>query len=195
MTTAVHDDRAGTGAGRARLQEAALRLFAEHGVSGTSLQMIADDLGVTKAAVYHHYKTKDEIVLGVVTPLIERLRPVLTEAQAKRGRRAQVEAVLDGLVDVVIDARRVYRVMASDPSYHHLAAHKPVLHEVGEELLALLTGPDPDEETSVTVNLFLMGLVGPLRSPDCADVADDVLRRVLLDLGRRLLLPRRPSRV
>ena len=81
--------------------------------------------------------------------------------------------------------------MASDPSYHHLAAREPVLNEVGQDLVALLTGPDPDEETCVTVNLFLMGLVGPLRAPDCAD---DVLRRVLLDLGRRLLLPRRASR-
>ncbi|WP_167581209.1 TetR/AcrR family transcriptional regulator [Kineococcus rubinsiae] len=194
MTTAVHDDRAGTGAGRARLQEAALRLFAEHGVSGTSLQMIADDVGVTKAAVYHHYKTKDEIVLGVVTPLVERLQPVLEDAQAKRGRRAQVEAVLEGLVDLVIDARRVYRVMASDPCYPALAAHEPLLQGVGEGLVALLSGPEPDEETCVTVNLFLMGLVGPLRAPDCADVADDTMRRTLLDLGRRLLLPRRAAR-
>jgi AcrR family transcriptional regulator len=194
MTTAVHDEPGTAGAGRARLREAALRLFAEHGVSGTSLQMIADDVGVTKAAVYHHYKTKDEIVLGVVTPLVERLRPVLTRAQARRGRRAQVEAVLDGLVDVVVDARRVYRVMASDPSYAHLAEHEPALQEVGEELVALLSGPDPDAEASVTVNLFLMGLVGPLRAPDCADVDDDTLRRVLLDLGRRLLLPRRAPR-
>jgi AcrR family transcriptional regulator len=194
MTTAVHDEPGTAGAGRARLQEAALRLFAEHGVSGTSLQMIADDIGVTKAAVYHHYKTKDEIVLGVVTPFLERLRPVLTQAQARRGRRAQVEAVLDGLVDVVVDARRVYRVMASDPSYHHLVERDPVLQEVGEGIVALLSGPDPDAETSVSVNLFLMGLVGPLQSPDCAGVDDDTLRRVLLDLGRRLLLPRRTAR-
>jgi hypothetical protein len=36
-----------------RVIEAALALFAEHGISGTSLQMIADAIGVTKAAVYH----------------------------------------------------------------------------------------------------------------------------------------------
>ena len=35
-----------------------------HGSGGTSLQMIADAIGVTKAAVYHQYRTKDEIILA-----------------------------------------------------------------------------------------------------------------------------------
>ena len=52
-----------------RVIEAALDLFAEHGISGTSLQMIADGLGVTKAAVYHQFPTKDEIVLGSIQDL------------------------------------------------------------------------------------------------------------------------------
>ena len=34
-------------------------------MNGTSLQMIADAMGVTKAAVYHQFHTKEEIVLAV----------------------------------------------------------------------------------------------------------------------------------
>src|SRR6266700_5080217 len=45
---------------KARIIAAASGLFAEHGVGGTSLQMIADAIGVTKAAVYHQFKAKDE---------------------------------------------------------------------------------------------------------------------------------------
>jgi predicted DNA-binding protein YlxM (UPF0122 family) len=37
-------------------------LFGQYGVSGTSLQMIAEHIGVTKAAVYHQFRTKEEIV-------------------------------------------------------------------------------------------------------------------------------------
>ena len=51
-------------AAQARIISAALELFAQNGVGGTSLQMIADAIGVTKAAVYHQYNTKDEIVLA-----------------------------------------------------------------------------------------------------------------------------------
>ena len=49
-------------AAQGRVIDAALDLFAEHGVGGTSLQMIADEIGVTKAAVYHQFKTKEQIV-------------------------------------------------------------------------------------------------------------------------------------
>ena len=193
MTTTVRDER-GTGDVRARLHEAALRLFAEHGVSGTSLQMIADDIGVTKAAVYYHYRTKDEIVLGVITPFMDRLAEVTEAARAQRGRRAQVETVLTGLVDVVVAAREVYVVMAHDPSVGHLQAGHERLRGVGEQLLALISGPDPDDETRITALVFLAGLTGPLSDPASARTDDDELRRVLLDLGRRLLLSRRPSR-
>ena len=50
---------------RTRVLDAAWDLFADHGVSGTSLQMIADAVGITKAAVYHQFRTKDHIVIAV----------------------------------------------------------------------------------------------------------------------------------
>jgi AcrR family transcriptional regulator len=46
---------------RSRIQEVALELFTEHGYEATSLREIAERLGVTKAALYYHFKSKDEI--------------------------------------------------------------------------------------------------------------------------------------
>ena len=69
-------------AAQTRVVDAALALFAEHGVSGTSLQMIADAIGVTKAAVYHQYNTKDEIVLAVAQVVLARLDAAVTSAEA-----------------------------------------------------------------------------------------------------------------
>lgn len=46
------------GFARERVLDAALDLFAAHGVSGTSLQMIADRPGVTKAAVYYQFHSR-----------------------------------------------------------------------------------------------------------------------------------------
>ncbi|MFD9127065.1 TetR/AcrR family transcriptional regulator [Kitasatospora sp. NPDC059571] len=51
---------------RARIVEVALELFASQGYEKTSLREIADRLGVTKAALYYHFKTKDDIVHGIV---------------------------------------------------------------------------------------------------------------------------------
>ena len=66
-----------------RIITAALDLFAEHGVNGTSLQMIADAIGVTKAAVYHQFKTKDEIVLAAVEVDLAKLEAALDAAEAE----------------------------------------------------------------------------------------------------------------
>src|SRR5216110_1198663 len=47
---------------RARIQRVALELFAEQGYDATSLREIAERLGVTKAALYYHFKSKEDIV-------------------------------------------------------------------------------------------------------------------------------------
>ncbi|MBX9740662.1 MAG: TetR/AcrR family transcriptional regulator [Beijerinckiaceae bacterium] len=46
---------------RARIEKEALRLFAEHGVEGTSIKDIAHAVGVADAALYRHFPSKDEI--------------------------------------------------------------------------------------------------------------------------------------
>jgi AcrR family transcriptional regulator len=195
MTTVrERSDERPIGPGRARLHEAALRLFAEHGVSGTSLQMIADEVGVTKAAVYYHYKTKDELVLGVVTPFVERIFGFLEEGKAKRGRRVQQEFVLRGLVDLIVEARHLYVVTANDPIVVHLHEHHPRLRLVADEMREMFVGPEPDDEREVAVVFFLAGLTGPLADPACRRIDDDVLRGMLMDLGRRFLLQRKTSR-
>ncbi|TCO57073.1 TetR/AcrR family transcriptional regulator [Actinocrispum wychmicini] len=47
---------------RSKIQDVALELFGEQGYDKTSLREIAERLGVTKAALYYHFKTKEEIV-------------------------------------------------------------------------------------------------------------------------------------
>ena len=41
-----------------RILEEALKLFSQSGYMGTSMNDIAAELGVTKAALYKHYKSK-----------------------------------------------------------------------------------------------------------------------------------------
>jgi AcrR family transcriptional regulator len=50
---------------RARIQETALKLFTDQGYEATSLREIAEALGVTKAALYYHFRTKDDIIVSL----------------------------------------------------------------------------------------------------------------------------------
>jgi AcrR family transcriptional regulator len=50
---------------RERILDVALDLFNQRGYEGTSLREIAERLGVTKAALYYHFKSKEEILLAL----------------------------------------------------------------------------------------------------------------------------------
>src|SRR4051794_38766770 len=54
--------RSGT---RERIQSVAVELFAERGYDKTSLREIAERLEVTKAALYYHFNTKEDIVVSL----------------------------------------------------------------------------------------------------------------------------------
>ena len=56
---------------RQRIQEVARDLFARQGVQRTSLQDIADELGITKPALYYHFASREDLVRSIVVPLIE----------------------------------------------------------------------------------------------------------------------------
>lgn len=51
------------------IQEHAARLFAERGFAGTSLQDIADSVGITRQALYYYVKSKEEVLAKLVTDL------------------------------------------------------------------------------------------------------------------------------
>ncbi|WP_218021194.1 helix-turn-helix domain-containing protein [Nocardia mikamii] len=61
-----------------RIIVAAFELFARHGVGATSLQMLADYIGVTKAAVYHQFKSN--------WPAVDRTRADITGRELPRLR-------------------------------------------------------------------------------------------------------------
>jgi len=55
---------------RQRIQDVALELFAERGYEKTSLREIAEQLGVTKAALYYHFKTKEDLVTSLFEDMV-----------------------------------------------------------------------------------------------------------------------------
>ena len=72
-----------------RILDAAQRLFLEKGYDNTTIQDIVDELGgLTKGAVYHHFKSKEEILDAVGTGCFSRTTP---------SRRCAKRADLNGL--------------------------------------------------------------------------------------------------
>ncbi len=160
---------------RQQILETAQRLFAELGYDATSLQMIADDMGLTKAAVYYHFRAKNDILHAAMLPGIQRIEALLDEAAAIRGRRARTEYLVNGFVDFLVQNRQ-YAVMAStDP-----AAKRDKLDDKSGPLrrraLTILFGDNPTGAERLSFNaLFFI----PESLPDLIDLTDEELRETL----------------
>jgi AcrR family transcriptional regulator len=174
-------------AAQTRILVAALALFADHGVSGTSLQMIADALGVTKAAVYHQFKTKDEIIIAVTEMQLARLEDALEDAEAAEDQPQARELLLERVIEMAVEQRRMVGVIESDPVIiRFLAGHKP-FQAFLERLYAALMGDDTGPGTLVQAAMLSGAIGSAVQHPLVAGLDDATLRSHLLRLTRRLV--------
>jgi len=170
-----------------RILVAALDLFADHGVSGTSLQMIAHALGVTKAAVYHQFKTKDEIIVAVTEMQLARLEDALEDAEAAEDQPQARELLLHRVIGLAVEQRRMVGLMQSDPVIiRFLAEHKP-FQVFLERLYAALIGDDTGPETLVQAAMLSGAIGSAVKHPLVAGLDDATLRSHLIRLTRRLV--------
>lgn len=85
---------------RDRIQDVARELFAQKGVQRTSLQDIADRLGITKPALYYHFRSREDLVRSILAPLLEDGQRFVAEQERRRGRsRATPQELLEGYFD------------------------------------------------------------------------------------------------
>lgn len=82
---------------RQRIQEVARELFLQHGVQRTSLQDIADKLGITKPALYYHFTSREELVRSIVMPLIDEGERFVEDQEGRRDIDAR--ELLEGYFD------------------------------------------------------------------------------------------------
>ena len=169
-----------------RVIEAALLLFAEHGISGTSLQMIADEIGVTKAAVYHQYNTKDEIVLAVAEVVLAGLEVAVTAAEAERSNSRAREVLIAQMIDLAVERRRMASVLQRDPvMLRFLDEHEP-FRRVMVRVNRVLMGGASDARARVQAAMLAAAIAGAVIHPLVLDLGDDTLRSQLSKQARKL---------
>ncbi|MDF2823908.1 MAG: transcriptional regulator [Mycobacterium sp.] len=192
MASPVSTDAAGQVDTRRRLIEVAVDLFTRHSFAGTSLQMIADELGFTKAAIYHHFRTREQLLDAVVTPILEQLTVVVDTAERLRGVHARADHVLTGFAQLAVD-NQVVAVLASDPAVAEMLRTHHRWDHLIERQLALLADVEPGPAGMVKAAVALAGIAGA-SGPTFVNLDRDALREHLVDAGRKALGVRAPRR-
>jgi AcrR family transcriptional regulator len=168
---------------------AALDLFSEHGVSGTSYQMIADSLGVTKAAVYHQFKSKNDLIVSVAEMELSRLEDALSVAESEGDPDRARRVLLEQVVEHAVEHRQAAAMLLFDPAIGRaLSAHQPLQRFV-ERLYGALIGTVSTPATQVRLAMLAVAIGGTVGHPLVADVDTETLREQLLEMARRLIEP------
>jgi len=192
---------------RERILDVALDLFVRKGYAETSLREIAAELGFSKAALYYHYESKQDILLALhlrVHELTADLLPLL-----QMGAEANDDTwlrLVDGLIGVALRNRRVLELhlrnreaideLHSDAAV--LAKHGSIHNnEVQDDVLGMIGDPSVPVERRIR-RVASLGTVAAvlLGSGAMADVSDADLEATLRDvvhevLGARDRAPRR----
>ncbi len=93
---------------RERILDVALDLFVAQGYDGTSLRQIAEQLGVTKAALYYHFESKEDILRALHMRLHEFGKDALNSAGDEPMTLELWGQLLDQVVDQMLVQRKLF---------------------------------------------------------------------------------------
>lgn len=182
-----------TGSTRERIKEVALELFTEQGYEQTSLREIAERLGVTKAALYYHFKSKEEIVGAFVQERVALMDDLLTWAKsAPPGPATRREFIARYLAE--IDVGRYTTLMRFFQENQPALKGTAVGVEMRErmfDLIDALAGADASalEKLRTAFSVFVLhGSWFLLRDPSISDEERSAAAR---ELALELAEPRR----
>lgn len=177
---------------RQQTRREALALFLLRGYEGASLRDIAAAVGVTPAALYYHYRTKDALLDDLIDPLLTQTEELVAQAERERARRGDIDVreFLHRLLDVLLAHRRVFAFVSGDIGVQNHPATGLRIKEVNQRLRTLL-GSDEDPAGRLITSAALGVLFRPVtRHPDdpIEEVRDTLVEGVLAVLD----LPVRP---
>jgi AcrR family transcriptional regulator len=174
---------------RQRIQAVALDLFTEQGYETTSLREIAERLGVTKAALYYHFKSKEEIVQSLISERVTVLEDLVEWAKEQpRTAGTRREFV------------RRYAIELHRGHYHmkvmRFFERNPTLAKVEgvdrmrartTEIMDLLSAVDATPQQRLKGSLALVAIHVATFALRDADLTDEERRDVALDVALELL--------
>ncbi|MEV0685042.1 TetR family transcriptional regulator [Nocardia sp. NPDC050378] len=168
-----------------RILAAARSLFAARGYRATSMQAIADEVGITKAALYYHFDSKEAILHQLTVPLLDELEATLAESEAGTGTEDVRWRTIEGYVDVHLRHRQTLTMLVKDMS---LLVQAPIADRFRAAIALandLVAGPGAGLEQRVRACQVVAGLADPVVL--FRDAPIERLRALILDGARALL--------
>jgi AcrR family transcriptional regulator len=158
----AHRDSRGRGDTRTRIQQVALELFAEQGYEKTSLREIAGRLDVTKAALYYHFKSKEDIARSLVEDYFGQIDALITWARTQPRTAPTRREIMRRYLAIVAEGSEAFRMLQQNQAaVNGLAAAKgrgELFRERMSALIEQLTEPGASADDRLRAAMALGGV-------------------------------------
>lgn len=174
----------GTPDTREQILDVALELFVERGYDNTSLREIAERMGFSKAALYYHFPSKDDILMALHLRVHALGREGFDQLDADTVAPDQWAGVFDAMLGAILDHRALFLLHAREHAALeklHEQAHDEEHADLQERMQRILANRQLPTEQRIRL-ACAMGAVmsGIFISGEAfADIETDVLRRVM----------------
>lgn len=177
-----------TGDTRERIKAIALELFTEQGYEQTSLREIAERLGVTKAALYYHFKSKEEIVHAFAEDRVATLGQMIDWVKTQPPGPETRTAFLDRYA-AEIDRGKPHSIMRffqeNQPALRGTAVGARIRDQI-LDLIDALAGPDADPVSRLRTAFAVFALhSGPMLLRD-AKITEEQRKAAAMQLAMEL---------
>jgi AcrR family transcriptional regulator len=181
----------------ARIQQIAVELFTEHGYEGTSLREIAERLGVTKAALYYHFKSKEDIILSLVEDYQAQMDGLIAWAGSHPANAETRREILSRYMHIVAERSQVFRMLhQNQAALNTMASALRTLKSAPLQLADQLAGPGASLRQRARVMMALGAMsVGWMYLADQVPDRDE-LSEIVCEIANELVgcLPSAPVR-
>jgi AcrR family transcriptional regulator len=178
---------------KAEIHRVAVELFSSRGYEKTSLREIAEHVGITKASLYYHYSSKQDLLRAIVGTFFDEIRRVLSAAQDTPWSPEAERELFLAYLDVVIRHRHTGPALLRDLSAV-LAAYEDSVDELMKSMHqfhAWLAGPDASVADRLRATAATETVGAVLSSGLTPDQASDAeMREALLDAALAVLARR-----
>lgn len=177
---------------RERILSVALDLFIEQGFDGTSLRQIAEQLGVTKAALYYHFTSKDDILMALHLRLHEVGRGALMQMGDEPVSLEEWGVLLDQVVDQMLAQRKIFLMHERNQAALeklHRKEHDDDHDDIQAQFRRVLADPRvalrDRVKMAASVGILFSGIL--LSGDAFADASDEELGGLLREIIRDVL--------
>ena len=177
---------------REQILSSAAQLFIEQGYCGLPMRQIAESVGVTKAALYYHFKDKEDLFLAILESHLDRIETLVSGIQAEKiSCREKIGLFVRCILNQPVEQRAIIRLASQEMTHLSIDSrksfdsiyHARFIDRIESILRAGISAGELRSVDSKIATWSLLGMMYPYFYPEHSAVvtlSDETIEQLLI---------------